>query len=419
MRQKKEVFKKEASGGIRKQGQGGVVMGNPAWILTMADFLEVDDDGNLTGLGLEVQKLKEAGVDKAKAIAMARDQYFKDLHAKTFDRAQGCLMGQLVGDSLGSLVEFKSPKEIRKLYPGGVRDLADGGPFDLLAGQPTDDSEMALALARTLVERGDYDQKAARDAYVSWLKSNPFDCGLTLAGALRGDMSPESQANGAMMRISPLGIWAAQRGHLPPTDDAFEQWKKEDQGKKCYVRYAPIKPIDRWAEEDAQITHPNPVCVDVNILYVRAIAEAISNISTPEKLYREIAEWAQDAEDIVKEAARAAQDSPPSSYTQQMGWVLIAFQNALYQLLHAHSFEEALVDTVMRGGDTDTNAAICGALLGAAYGLEAIPERWREAVLNCKPSADNPKARRPRPEHYWPTDALTLAKQLLRGPNAS
>jgi hypothetical protein len=96
-----------------------------------------------------------------------------------------------------------------------------------------------------------------------------------------------------------------------------------------------------------------------------------------------------------------------------MGWVLIAFQNALWQLLYASDFEEALVDTVGRGGDTDTNAAICGALLGAVYGLEAIPEPWRRAVLGCRPKAGRPGVRRPRPEIYWPVDALDLAASLL------
>ena len=58
----------------------------------------------------------------------------------------------------------------------------------------------------------------------------------------------------------------------------------------------------------------------------------------------------------------AAQD-PPSDYVDHQGWVLIAFHNALWQLFHASSLEEGVVDTIMRGGDTDTNAAICGALL--------------------------------------------------------
>jgi ADP-ribosylglycohydrolase len=59
-------------------------------------------------------------------------------------KAQGCLLGQLAGDALGSLVEFKSPESIRQAYPDGLRKLTGGGTWKMLAGQPTDDSEMAL-----------------------------------------------------------------------------------------------------------------------------------------------------------------------------------------------------------------------------------------------------------------------------------
>lgn len=76
-------------------------------------------------------------------------------------KAQGCLLGQLAGDALGSLVEFQSPDEIRLGYPDGVRELADGGTWNTIAGQPTDDSEMALLLARMLVKTGLYDPEAA------------------------------------------------------------------------------------------------------------------------------------------------------------------------------------------------------------------------------------------------------------------
>ena len=70
--------------------------------------------------------------------------------------------------------------------------------------------------------------------------------------------------------------------------------------------------------------------------------------------------------------------------------MLIAFRNALYQLLHAPSAEEGIVNTVMQGGDTDTNAAICGALLGAVNGLSAMPKRWIETLRNCRPEKDTP-----------------------------
>ena len=68
-----------------------------------------------------------------------------------------------------------------------------------------------------------------------------------------------------------------------------------------------------------------------------------------------------------------AADSPPDDYVDKMGWVLIAFRNALWQLLHAENVEEGIVDTIMRGGDTDTNAAICGALLGAVMVVRPFP----------------------------------------------
>ena len=74
----------------------------------------------------------------------------------TLSRAQGCLLGQPAGDSLGSLVEFQSSEQIRCNYPDGVRELADGGTWGTIAGQPTDDSEMALTLARILLKQRRY-----------------------------------------------------------------------------------------------------------------------------------------------------------------------------------------------------------------------------------------------------------------------
>jgi ADP-ribosylglycohydrolase len=94
---------------------------------------------------------------------------------------------------------------------------------------------------------------------------------------------------------------------------------------------------------------------------------------------------------------------------------MIAFQNALYQLLHAPSLEAGVVDTIMRGGDTDTNAAISGALLGAVCGREAIPAQWLDCLQNCRPEAGHPRVRHPRPECFWPVDVLELAERLPGG----
>jgi ADP-ribosylglycohydrolase len=304
------------------------------------------------------------------------------------DRAQGCLLGQLAGDALGAQVESFSVADIRQLYPAGLRDLADGGSWNTLAGQPTDDSEMALALARMLVAHNAYDPALAREAYLDWFHSAPFDCGSTVRAGLCNAPNLASQANGALMRISPLGVFGSKHG--------------------------PSKTAD-WARQDAAITHPNPVCQDCNALFAMAIAHAVSTGCSARDLYNQLIGWAADLkiDPSVAAAVRSAETARPADYVRQRGWVLIAFQNALFQSLHAHDLEGGVVDTVMHGGDTDTNAAIAGALLGAVYGREGVPERWTRAVLNCRPSADRPNVHHPRPQRFWPTDALELAAALI------
>ena len=310
--------------------------------------------------------------------------------AEVLARAHGCLLGQLAGDALGSLVEFREPEEILEAYPHGVRELADGGTWDTIAGQPTDDSEMALSLARMIVDHDRYDPEEARKAYVTWLGSDPFDCGNTVYDGLTGDPNPDSQANGALMRISPLGIFGAYR---KPSE------------------------VAEWARQDAALTHPHPVCIEANALFARAIAHAIRTGCDGGTLYREIVQWAEDTniDKTLREAVVGNSVKPPDNYgPPTAGWVLVAFPNALWQLLNAVNLEEALVDTVMRGGDTDTNAAICGALLGAVEGREAIPAQWSECLQNCRPAKGTPGVHHPRPKRFWPVDALELAEQLLQ-----
>ena len=304
-------------------------------------------------------------------------------------RAQGCLLVQLAGDALGSLVEFQGRQRILREHPDGVRDLAASRVWNTIAGQPTDDSEMALSLARLLARHGRYDPEEARKAYVSWLDSGPFDCGMTIASGLRGRPDPDSQANGAMMRISPLGIFGARHARAD---------------------------VAEWAQQDAALTHPHPVCRQANALFAMAIADATRTARKARDVHERIGGWAEDMNAHVSllDVIRSSSTAPPADFVGQQGWVLKAFQNALWQLLDARNLEEAVVDTVMRGGDTDTNAAICGALLGAVHGREAIPTRWAQCLRTCRPEAGRRNVFHPRPKCFWPVDALELAACLIR-----
>jgi ADP-ribosylglycohydrolase len=110
-------------------------------------------------------------------------------------------------------------------------------------------------------------------------------------------------------------------------------------------------------------------------------------------------------------ALEEAQDNTPEMATQA-GWVINAFQNAFYQLLHCSSTGEAIINTTALGGDTDTNSAIAGALCGAVFGRDSIPFSWRQLILSCRP---HPVIRpaHPRPLCLWPSDLTVLAERLL------
>jgi ADP-ribosylglycohydrolase/fructose-1,6-bisphosphatase/inositol monophosphatase family enzyme len=332
-------------------------------------------------------------------------------------RAQGCLLGQLAGDALGALVEFKSAAAIASLYPkDGPRKLDDGGPHRIAAGQPTDDSELALMLARSIIARSGFDAERVAAAYAAWDHGwthsdepetcshpwcRPFDIGGTTSRALaeitpadasrgtsatraRSRANPISLANGALMRVSPLGVWGA-------------------------FREAGL--VAAAAREDAELTHPNPVCQDASAVFAVSLAAAIRDGLSASETFEVALAHAREA--AIRAALESARSAPPADFLSEQGLVLIALQNAFYQLLHATTLEEGIVATVRAGGDTDTNAAICGGLLGAVHGRASVPDQWQSMVLSCRPLVGQPAIHQPRPAIFWPTDALVLAERLL------
>lgn len=305
-------------------------------------------------------------------------------------RAQGCLMGQIAGDALGSAVEFMDRDTIARRHPDGVTRLTDGGTWNLLAGQPTDDSEMALALARSLVSKGAFIEDEVARGYIEWRASGPFDIGGTTSAGIaaleRGQRSQSrSQANGALMRCSPLGIFAAGD---------------------------PIRAA-HLARLDAALTHPSPVCTSASAAYCAAIASGIMGADEDAMLEAALEHAGRgNGADLVRERLHLARTERPSEFQHQMGWVLTALQNAFFALMQQTPIGDAVIATVAQGGDTDTNGAICGALLGAAQGIDAVPCQWKKAVLSCRPEPGK-EVVRPRPAIYWPVDTLELSENLL------
>jgi ADP-ribosylglycohydrolase len=142
----------------------------------------------------------------------------------------------------------------------------------------------------------------------------------------------------------------------------------------------------------------------------QSLAQTRQQAQQTQARLRRIAQDEQRLTSVIAtlEAARV----PPADFQRQSGWVRTALQNAFHRALAAPSLEDGIVETVMAGGDTDTNAAIAGALLGAVHGRNALPAAWRSPVLTARALPGTP---RPRPQCLWPVDAEDLAERLLGG----
>lgn len=308
-------------------------------------------------------------------------------------RARGALLGMAVGDALGTTFEFETIDQ--PAYPtlatGPATDIVGEGPFHLEAGQITDDTQLAVCLARSLADHGrtlDVGDVAAR--YVAWME-HAFDIGTQTGGALRriarGDLvtvaaraawiegGRRAAGNGSLMRIAPLAVAYARRGDLDR--------------------------MARAAIDDSLITHADPRCALACAAFVRGIAAAGGDVVAAARDGLEqgrayLSRHWPDEIAAIDEAARdlegdldAAQSADPGVYRPGLhlhgtaGFVRVAFRLAFWHALRARDYAAAVVDVASRGGDADTNAAIVGALVGARDGESAISPAWRERVLGA------------------------------------
>lgn len=332
------------------------------------------------------------------------------------DRMRGALMGLAVGDALGTTHEFK--QIIAPGFPAlmeGHRDIVGGGPFKVKAGQVTDDTHMAICLATSLRTHKAFNPDDVVARYREWSKV-AFDIGNQTKEVLHHSLKNwpydaskavwlKSQkracGNGSLMRTAPIGVF----------------FSKDKEGRA------------KASADDSALTHYDPRCQLACVTLNSAIAHAIHRtdkltvqqlISTAAsemgigaahfgKRDPEFVRDTQEAMEILRVDLQRAADPDPKLYGpelhlhQMQGFVRVAFRYAFWQLLHAPSFEAALIDVVNRGGDTDTNAAIAGALLGAWYGESAIPARWKSAVLTALEWGRGPFA-----NEYHPRELLKL-----------
>ncbi len=104
--------------------------------------------------------------------------------ANVMERALAAFLGFAVGDALGATVEFMSKAEIVARH-GELKKIVGGGWLRLKPGQVTDDTELALALGRSLVRRAGFDTQDICEEFAAWLKAGPVDVGNTCRRGIR------------------------------------------------------------------------------------------------------------------------------------------------------------------------------------------------------------------------------------------
>lgn len=300
---------------------------------------------------------------------------------KMIDRIAGCAVGAAIGDALGMPLEFGPPRPINAL----VREML---PRRLPAGTFTDDTEMALALAESLLACRPLDPADLAQRFVDWVRANPPDVGLhtgqvlsrIAAGQDWGQVmeatlveKPDAAGNGSVMRCWPVAV---------------AYWDDLDQ-------------LVLDSRLQSLVTHPHADCVAgcvfVNMTcyhlfrgdsHSQAVQKALTNTELGAPLRAALA----------SASARRRTDLPNT------GWVRHTLQSAVWGLLTTSSFEDAVVQVVNLGNDADTAGAVVGAMAGAAYGLSHIPERWLSMLRGEFPLGSGVE---------WRADRLVdLARQL-------
>jgi len=264
----------------------------------------------------------------------------------------GVLAGLSVGDALGAAFEGLKPEN------KPINEIISGGMHNLKGGEVTDDTYQALAVAKSLIKHRKliYCETALFMAESFRIHRNFF--GPTSAKVFEAVLEGKSafriskevyktgggRTNGSVMRGAPVGIY-----------------------------YSPKK-VRTMSILCSQITHYHPVACECSAFVNLMISCMCRGCNRREAYFRALSECRN--EEILGKLSQLKKTGLNPSID-----ALDATHCALSFFMQSSSFEEAVSDAASVGGDTDTIAAVTGALCGAEYGYDSIPEKWLSRLI--------------------------------------
>ena len=329
------------------------------------------------------------------------------------ERAQGIMVGIAVGNLLGIPFEgWSTAQRLRERYPEGVREI------EAQPGYPDDDDlAQAIILAEAGAESDALDPEDLMRRFWAWGELNGAGMGgLTheVLSRYGGDSPRRELRNQARWGEEPSGEPPREPGGVPALEASRGAWEdsgRDAAGNGSVMRCGPV--ALRWLDDDralarnsavsAATTHWDPRCIWSTVLADFAIAACLRGEPVEAHPLLERATAAVQA--ARNELAKfELPDEPPRPVLNAVetalapnarvadleldsggiGYAPKTLAATLWAAHHAENVEDALSAIVSAGGDTDTNAAPAGAALGARFGLNAIPPRWRNAVAQLR-----------------------------------
>ena len=292
------------------------------------------------------------------------------------------LVGQAIGDALGMPFE-KLGDEVHPDLAAWTGAYQPGTWHKLPAGHWTDDTEMAECLATSLLACNGFDGRDVARRYLAWSQATPHGMGGTTRAAM------EKLASGTDWRRSGIAFDDPNKvGSAPP------------------MRAAPIGVYSIGAYfsteasilnvccQDAYITHADPEGVAASFAVALSVHLALQGTEPADVMALVLAAIARAKlvsqptcveRGLSSALAALERGYSPEQFTRECAgrrgnaWQITA--TAIYCALWAPNFRDGVIAAVKLGGDADTRGAIAGAILGARFGLEGIPDEYKRGLL--------------------------------------
>lgn len=291
------------------------------------------------------------------------------LTSAQLDRACGTVLASAAGDALGAPYEFDLAK------PGNDGPQMIGGVLgDFEPGEWTDDTTMAWCVLDAAAAHGTLLETAALDEvacnFKDWVQVGPKDIGNQTGTVIRN-----AEPTAASMTATAAELHA-RTGHTA--------------GNGSLMRTGPV-PLPHLHDADAvvaaaaavsDLTHADPRAQQACVLWSLAIRHAI--LHGEFDVRSGLAHLDPSDATYWSERIDEAEAGPPERFRPN-GWTVTALQAAWSTIVHTPAtgcehLQTALARAIGIGHDTDTVAAIAGALLGARWGASAVPARWRRIL---------------------------------------